>query len=427
MWRFKIHFFIFIELFIILKTLASEFIVSSRDEFLSALNSINGNTTIIINGHVKFDDNSCTYVTSSTNSGAITIKGLNGKESVLEYRKHKKGFIFANITSIELSDLTYYGLLQFSKLDLVYVHDVDHIGLVDTFGTTDDGYILFKNYNFTSSDSQYSRAKSVQFTDGGRVFVEDSVFTSSPGCTEALVRYNGKNSDIHEFTVKNSIFNCEHYSNGIIVQVGNFTLNDSKFYNGFSSKQGAFMTVRDAYAIIKNCTFENGYSEVSGGVFNTLNNIYFEASDIEAYNITSYSNAGLFYEESKYPEYISVLKNIKYVNLWKEHPNNGSGSIITIYNLATVYIYNLYSEGLYCIIFTCTLFNIQDQSRAIIENVYVNKIHGIETGLVFYIASPQQNGYIKANNCTITNIEQESSEEGTTVVYSDGGTMDLTK
>jgi len=55
------------------------------------------------------------------------------------------------------------------------------------------------------------------------------------------------------------------------------------------------MTVRDAYAIIKNCTFENGYSEASGGVFNTLNNIYFEASDLVVHNATSYYNVFTIY------------------------------------------------------------------------------------------------------------------------------------
>jgi len=62
-----------------------------------------------------------------------------------------------------------------------------------------------------------------------------------------------------------------------------------------------------------------------------------------------------------------------------------------------------------------------------IRNVHVNKLHGIESGLVFYIASPEQTGYIKANNCTFSNIEQETSEEKTAVIWSDGGTMELSK
>jgi len=237
---YKIFSYLYIIIFIIIikKSNADEFIVKTRDEFLSTINSISGNTTITVDGHIKFDVEDYIYVTSSTKSGSIILKGIDRKRSIIDFSKRKIGFIFENVTSVEVFDLTFYGLLRFSKLDdFVYVHDIDHVGLVDTYGTTDEGYIRFKNYKFTSNDQEI-RAKSVQFTNGGRVFIEDSDFTSSIGCTEALVRYNGKNSDMHEFTVNNSVFNGEHFCNGIIVQVGNFTLNDSRFFNGFSRKQG---------------------------------------------------------------------------------------------------------------------------------------------------------------------------------------------
>jgi len=49
------------------------------------------------------------------------------------------------------------------------------------------------------------------------------------------------------------------------------------------------MTVRDSWAKISNCTFKDGYTTSQGGVFNTLDNIYFEASDLKVYNTTSYN------------------------------------------------------------------------------------------------------------------------------------------
>jgi len=36
----------------------------------------------------------------------------------------------------------------------------------------------------------------------------------------------------------------------------------------------------------------------------------------------------LFYEDTDLVDSISILKNIEIRNLWKDHPNNGLGSII---------------------------------------------------------------------------------------------------
>jgi len=55
------------------------------------------------------------------------------------------------------------------------------------------------------------------------------------------------------------------------------------------------MTVRDSYAIIKNCTYRNGYTQASGGVFNTLKNLYFEATDLVIYNTTAYDYVWYFF------------------------------------------------------------------------------------------------------------------------------------
>jgi len=59
------------------------------------------------------------------------------------------------------------------------------------------------------------------------------------------------------------------------------------------------MTVRDSYAIIKNCTYRNGYTQASGGVFNTLKNLYFEATDLVIYNTTAYDYVWYFFKKKK--------------------------------------------------------------------------------------------------------------------------------
>jgi len=236
----KIYHFLsyFILVLLILKSsIADEIIVKNEDEFQTALLGLKGERTIIINGKLFFDMKNDFKVMPPTNYGSIILKGINKEESIIDFKYRKYGIIFENITSVEICDLTFYGHIQLMRIEESgYIHDIDHMGLTDTRGAEKGGQYKFKNYNFIAND-QDARAKSVQLT-GGNTYIEDSRFVGSIGCTESVVRYNGKTFEEREFHVKNCFFNGNHYCNGMIVQEGNFSLYNSNFINGYNRKQG---------------------------------------------------------------------------------------------------------------------------------------------------------------------------------------------
>jgi len=214
----------------------NEYIVNNADEFLEVLNALNDTRTIVVNG--EFDGFPKEIkINPPTNNGSLKIRGVNRKTSALRFVTGTIGLTFSNLDTVEIENLTFRGRLNFKNLKELKVHDIDHIGLFDTSGTQEGGYVSIKNYNFTSNDGK-TRTNSVKFNAGGSTFIEDSIFTASIGCTESIIKYNGRDCDVIDFSIKNSTFDCQHFANAIIIQVSNFTLESSQFYNGYSKKQG---------------------------------------------------------------------------------------------------------------------------------------------------------------------------------------------
>ncbi|OUM61505.1 hypothetical protein PIROE2DRAFT_12457, partial [Piromyces sp. E2] len=400
-----------------------EYIVNTPDDFANVVSSLSGNLTIIVDGNLESLKKEI-KIKPPNNYGLLKIKGTNRKTSALRFIAGTIGLTFEDLDSVEIENITFRGRLNFKNIGKVNIHDIDHIGLFDTSGTQEGGYVSIKNYNFTSNDGK-SRENSVKFSAGGSTFIEDSIFTASIGCTDSIIKYNGKDCNVTDFTVKNCSFNSKHFANAMIIQNSKFTLESSQFYNGYNSLNSAFLTVRESYSKINNCTFKDGYSLTEGGVFNTYNNQYFEASNIKVYNTTSFNGGGLYYEDSKFPDNISILRNIEYINYWKYYPVNGLGSIINLYTDSNIIVENLYAEGFYCTVITCSLFTITDNARIVIKDSRINKVHSIENGIIFYLTSEiNERSYIKAINCTFSNIEINTSKDAS-IIWAEGGDIEL--
>jgi len=419
-----IHFFIIISL--LLKSKADNsntYIVSNEDELRLALTTLNDTRRIIIDGVIT-DIQKEMKLKPPLNSGSITITGKDGRNSTVGFISGTIGFTFENLTYVEIENMSFIGRLNFKHIKEVYVHDINHNGLFDT--ANPEGLVRVDNIDFISNDKK-SRENSVKINNGGRTIIENSRFTASIGCTDSLLKYNGRNIKIKDFTLRNCIFDSKHYANGVIIQESNITIENTQFFNGFSKMHSAFVTIRDSHAIVRNCTFKDGYTISTGGAFNTLKNSYFEATDIKVYNTTTYNGGCLFYEDTDLVDSISILKNIEIRNLWKDHPNNGLGSIINIKQYSHLQIYNLYGEGFYCTVLTCNLFMVFHYSLAELWNIYIKDIRGTYNGIIFYSKSDKEFNElatIKATDCVFANIIQETSNNSS-MIWSDGSIIEL--
>eukprot|EP00833_Pecoramyces_ruminatium_P004147 jgi/Orpsp1_1/1178179/evm.model.c7180000064338.1 len=415
---------LFIVIILISKSYAEKkYVVSTVDEFKEVLTALNDTRTIIVDGVLE-GLNKEIKIRPPANSGSITIKGKDGRNSRLEFIAGTIGLTFENLTYVEISSISFVGRLNFKYIDNVLVEDINHNGLFDTINP--DGFVRVNNIDYVPYERK-SRANSVKMSAGGNIIFENSRFTANIGCTDSLMKYYGKGYDKIECTIRNCIFDSRNFANGIIIQVANLTLENTEFYNGFSKMHSAFATIRDSTAYVRNCTFKDGYSISSGGVFNTVKNYYFEADGIKVYNTTSYNGGGLFYEDTDLPDSVTILKNIEYINLWKDFPTNGLGSIIYLKNYSKLKLSNLYGEGFYCLVLTCNLFQVFHFSVAELNNIYIKNVHGREGGVIFYGGidnEPSGMPVIKASDCNFVNIEQETSIDSS-MIWSDGCKMEL--
>jgi len=95
------------------------------------------------------------------------------------------GLTFQNINTIEITDISFIGSLEFIDFSHIYIDNVNHEGLLDTSMTySKDSFVTIKNYNFIS-DTQNIRANSLIFNINGHTFIENAYFTASFGCTES--------------------------------------------------------------------------------------------------------------------------------------------------------------------------------------------------------------------------------------------------
>jgi len=236
---FFLRIFYFILFFLKVKAyldIVEDFIVDTPDDFLTALTTLNGTSTIYVNGDLEGFKREY-KVKPPYNNGSLKIIGINKKTSVLGFIAGTVGITFEDLDSVEIENLTFKGRLNFKNLKEVKINNIDHIGLLDTTGTQEGGYVSIKNYNFTSYDGKV-RSNSVIFNAGGSTIIEDSIFTAGIGCTDSIIKYNGISGNANDFTVKNSTFDSKHFANAMIIEESDFTLESSHFYNGYNSIHG---------------------------------------------------------------------------------------------------------------------------------------------------------------------------------------------
>ncbi|OUM61507.1 hypothetical protein PIROE2DRAFT_12459, partial [Piromyces sp. E2] len=268
----------------------------------------------------------------------------------------------------EIENLSFKGSLNFKNVNKINLHDINYVGILDISETNEKGDIIIENCEFSSFD-EYSSFNLININnDMGKTIIKNSEFRISGGCKESIINYNGKKYSNSEFMIDNCIFDNKHLTNSIFVKGVKFSLESSKFYNGFSNLHGGFISVHESNSEVYNCTFSNGNTQSSGGVFNLINNEYFKASNIKIYNVTAYNGGGFYYEENDYEENVSIIENVEYINLWKAFPISGRGSIIELYSYSNLDLKNVYAEGFYCLL-VCSLFSVNEGARLVLSYV----------------------------------------------------------
>ncbi|OUM67459.1 hypothetical protein PIROE2DRAFT_5097 [Piromyces sp. E2] len=224
--------YLWIIIFLFSRVYPKEITVKTSDELTEA---VYGNNTVIVDGEINLKDE---ILLQPGKSGTVhlIIRGLHRKKSVISFSDLTKGLTFDNVTSVEIENITIRGRLNFKGQDYVKVHEVDHYGIFDTTRIGSNGYVHIKNYLF-EPQTQKARANSVKF-NSGRTIIENSEFIGNPGSTESLIKYVGKTDSVNDLSILNSKFDGNYLTSAVIVQVGNVTIQNCIFYNGFSKNKG---------------------------------------------------------------------------------------------------------------------------------------------------------------------------------------------
>jgi len=213
----------------------AEYHVNNVEEFLDII-SQNDNKTIIIDSVLEgFTEN--IEIKSFLQQSTLKIRGKNRKKSVIKFEDESNGFIFEDLNSVEIENLTLYGSLNFNNVNKINIHDIDHTGLINVSNSNEKGNVIIKNIKFNSTKKVMSY-NSINFNKVVNTVIENSEFKADIGCTDSLISYNGLNYNNTDFTVKGCKFDNQHYASSFFVKGVNFLLISSEFFNGYNINHG---------------------------------------------------------------------------------------------------------------------------------------------------------------------------------------------
>eukprot|EP00833_Pecoramyces_ruminatium_P001856 jgi/Orpsp1_1/1175888/evm.model.c7180000055606.1 len=180
----------------------------------------------------------------------------------------------------------------------------------------------------------------------GNVDISDSFFYGNP-LWHRIISFNGNNSNL--LNIKNSYFDGVYSSCCIeIKDTKNANILSSKFKRGYSYMNGGGgIRVETSYIYIKDCEFEDNFTNLSGGGIMISNNYFFKAENVQSYNSTSVNTGSFIYTYST-----SELKskayffNVKLKGITNQKKVEIGGLVASAEGCSSIYIENFYGENI---------------------------------------------------------------------------------
>ncbi|ORX43048.1 hypothetical protein BCR36DRAFT_147567 [Piromyces finnis] len=350
--------------------------------------------------------------------------------------------LFSSIPEIDISNITFYGNLYFTKSNKVTLKDINLYGTLEVEKSTElDHFTTNNTSNPINSSNINIYLKNVLFKgfpdttkencihiDGGNVSIENSDFYGHSRCTDSLLKYNGQN--LYNMKISNSNFNGMYSNNCLsISEAKASTIETSQFEKCSASSQnnnggGAIRSIL-SYLSLKNCEFYDNFTTSNGAIFYLYDSYSFYAEHINASNSTAIQKGGFIYmntSSSYLSNSIAYIKNARHdgTGIDNESINIEYGGLVAcVGGKSTLNIINFYGENLNGEK-GIGAFLISDGATLSLRNIELRKISGRNQGGVLLSSENESDSlttFKVVNGTFIDLIQNYQSEKSSSFIY----------
>eukprot|EP00833_Pecoramyces_ruminatium_P005268 jgi/Orpsp1_1/1179300/evm.model.c7180000068816.1 len=251
----------------------------------------------------------------------------------------------------------------------------------------------------------------------GNVDISDSFFYGNP-LWHRIISFNGNNSNL--LNIKNSYFDGVYSSCCIeIKDTKNANILSSKFKRGYSYMNGGGgIRVETSYIYIKDCEFEDNFTNLSGGGIMISNNYFFKAENVQSYNSTSVNTGSFIYTYST-----SELKskayffNVKLKGITNQKKVEIGGLVASAEGCSSIYIENFYGENISGGN-AIGLFTIEGSGSIELKNIEIHGASSSNIGGVFFNSYNEVPGAsFKVFNGIFSDFYQYSEKQSSSFIW----------